>query len=54
MIPGPHRMKGGALMLGAVPGLIGPFGPYGAGARDPEGMEIEILVVPGCPHQQLA
>ncbi|MFI8522750.1 hypothetical protein ACIGEZ_33900 [Streptomyces sp. NPDC085481] len=54
MIPGPHRMKGGAPQLGVdVLGRIGPFGPYG-GARDPGDMEIEILAVPDCPHQQLA
>lgn len=53
MIPGPHRVTGGA-MLGAGSGQIAPFGPYGASARDPQDMELEILVVPGCPHQRLA
>ncbi|MEV0536835.1 hypothetical protein [Kitasatospora sp. NPDC050463] len=29
MIPGPHRLKGGALQLGAEePGLPGPFGTW--------------------------
>ena len=29
MIPGPHRMKGGALQLGAEdPGQPGPFGTW--------------------------
>ncbi|MER8105803.1 hypothetical protein [Kitasatospora sp. NPDC094016] len=29
MIPGPHRLKGGALQLGAdEPGLAGPFGTW--------------------------
>ncbi|MEU3552402.1 hypothetical protein [Streptomyces longwoodensis] len=54
MIPGPHRMKGGAAQLGALPGQVGPFGPCGAEARNPGDMEIEVLVVPDCPHQQLA
>ncbi|GAA3080755.1 hypothetical protein GCM10020000_78280 [Streptomyces olivoverticillatus] len=36
MIPGPHRMKGGALLLGAEePGLPGPFGTW----RDHDGQE---------------
>lgn len=30
MIPQPHRIKGGSLQLGAKPGEVGPFGPYGA------------------------
>lgn len=54
MIPAPHRMKGGAPLLGALPGQVGPFGPYGADMRDPGDMEIEVLVVPDCPHQQPA
>ncbi|MEU7377999.1 hypothetical protein [Streptomyces albidoflavus] len=54
MIPAPHRMKGGSPLLGALPGQVGPFGPYGADLRDPGDMEIEVLVVPDCPHQQLA
>ncbi|MGW8700150.1 hypothetical protein ACWGOK_24945 [Streptomyces eurythermus] len=47
-------MKGGSPQLGALPGQVGPFGPYGAEARDPGDMEIEVLVVPDCPHRQLA
>ncbi|MEU5304331.1 hypothetical protein ACH4YO_31780 [Streptomyces noursei] len=54
MIPAPHRMKGGAAQLSALPGQVGPFGSYGAEARDPGDMEIEVLVVPDCPHRQLA
>ncbi|MFF9142074.1 DsbA family protein [Streptomyces albogriseolus] len=54
MIPGPHRMKGGAAQLGALPGQIGLFGPYGDEERDPGDMDIEVLVVPDCPHRQLA
>ncbi|MGW3353420.1 hypothetical protein ACWDA3_59915 [Nonomuraea rubra] len=54
MIPGPHRMKGGAPLLGALPGQSGPFGPHGAGMRDAADVEIELLVVPDCPNQQLA
>ncbi|MFD4860696.1 hypothetical protein [Streptomyces atratus] len=35
MIPHPHRMKGGALVLGARDTEdIGPFGPYGGGDVD--------------------
>ncbi|MCI3273525.1 hypothetical protein [Streptomyces cylindrosporus] len=54
MIPGPHRTKGDSPQLGALPGQVGPFGPYDTGTRDPGGMEIEVLVVPDCPNQQLA
>lgn len=32
---------------------IGLFGPYRAGTGDPGDMEIEVLVVPDCPNQQL-
>ncbi|GAA2351069.1 hypothetical protein GCM10010376_86910 [Streptomyces violaceusniger] len=52
MIPSPHQMQGGAPQLGALPGQVGPFGPYGAEARDSGDMEIEVLVVPDCPHHQ--
>ncbi|WP_431920848.1 thioredoxin family protein [Nonomuraea jabiensis] len=54
MIPGPHRMKGGAPLLGARPGQVGPFGPYGAEMRDAADVEIELLTVPACPNRQLA
>ncbi|MFJ8719401.1 hypothetical protein ACIRD9_40550 [Streptomyces violaceus] len=47
-------MKGGAPLLGALLGRVGRFSPYGAGVRDPGDMEIEVLVVPDCPNQQLA
>lgn len=37
MIPQPHRMKGGVLLLGASrTGEVGPFGPYGADSIDNE------------------
>ncbi|GHF86688.1 hypothetical protein GCM10018790_75180 [Kitasatospora xanthocidica] len=35
MIPGPHRLKGGALQLGADPGQPGPFGTW-TDSDDPE------------------
>lgn len=54
VIPGPDRTKGGAPQLGAVAGQTGPFGPYAAGVRDPEDMEIEVLVVPDCANRHLA
>lgn len=34
MIPGPHRTKGGAPLVGALPGQVGPFGPYGTDSDD--------------------
>ncbi|MFH8260527.1 hypothetical protein [Streptomyces roseolus] len=37
MIPAPHRMKGGALLLGAHQGEVGPFGPYGSDTGDEDG-----------------
>lgn len=53
MIPGPHRNKGGAMLLGATGyGEHGPYGPYGAQARDPGDMDIEVLVVPDCPNEK--
>ncbi|MEV0781833.1 hypothetical protein AB0I52_02345 [Streptomyces sp. NPDC050423] len=54
VIPGPRRMKGGEAQLGALPGQVGSFDLYRARVRDPGDMEIEILVVPDCPHQRLA
>ncbi|WP_327071850.1 hypothetical protein [Kitasatospora sp. NBC_01302] len=41
MIPSPHRMKGGALLLGAEePGRPGPFGTW-ADAPEPTGAHVE-------------
>ncbi|MFE7532209.1 hypothetical protein ACFU7Y_41910 [Kitasatospora sp. NPDC057542] len=50
MIPGAHRMKGGALLLGAEPGRPGPFGtwtdapePDGPGAEDTNAADREAV-----------
>lgn len=42
-------MKGSALQPPRMQALRLPRGPR---ARDPGGMEIEVLVVPGCPDEQ--
>ncbi|MDX3761796.1 MULTISPECIES: hypothetical protein [Streptomyces] len=50
MIPGLHRLKGGALQLGAdEPGLPGPFGAW-TDQDDPEDEHdpAEALVEPHC------
>ncbi|MGW0819644.1 hypothetical protein ACWD00_41815 [Streptomyces viridiviolaceus] len=46
MNPTPHRMKGGAPQLCALPDDVE--------AHDPGYRKIAVLVVPDCPHQRLA